>query len=288
MSGIWPGDTRCVAVLSFDMDGASAMIHRNPDVQRMPSTLSHGDFGPRVAVPRILELLREHDIAASFYVPGWVAERFPDTVAAVASAGHEVAPHGYMHEPPATLSRDEEAAILDRSSAILEGITGERPLGYRSPSWELSEHSLDLLMERGFVYDSSLMGTDYVPYRARRNDTFALGEPYRYGEETDLIELPISWSLDDHPHFEFFRTPEVLMPGLNSARTVMGSWYDEWRYMKKIVDWGILTYTMHPYVIGRGFRMLALEGLIDKLMDEGAEFMTMEDATKEARSHLFS
>ena len=100
------------------------------------------------------------------------------------------------------------------------------------------------------------------------------------------MEIPISWSLVDHPHFEFFRTPEFLMPGLNSARTVMDSWYDEFIYMKKSVDWGILTYTMHPYVIGRGFRMLALEALIDRLIKEDAVFMTMESAATEAISHL--
>ncbi len=100
--------------------------------------------------------------------------------------------------------------------------------------------------------------------------------------------MPIRWSLDDHPHFEYLRTPDSVMPGLRSARVVMDSWYDEWRYMKKSLDWGILTYTMHPYVIGRGFRMFALEGLLDKLEAEGAEFVTMEDAAKEAQTHLFS
>jgi peptidoglycan/xylan/chitin deacetylase (PgdA/CDA1 family) len=257
MSGIWPGDTRCVAVLSFDMDGASAMIHRNPDVQRMPSTLSHGDFGPRVAVPRILELLREHDIAASFYVPGWVAERFPDTVAAVASAGHEVAPHGYMHEPPATLSRDEEAAILDRSSAILEGITGERPLGYRSPSWELSEHSLDLLMERGFVYDSSLMGDD-APYRV----------PAAGGGE--LVEIPVHWSLDDAPYFVF--NPAVSRTNVPASPAQV---YDTWSTaFDELYDRGrCYVLTVHPWIIGRAGRLTILDRLIRHIREQpGVKF----------------
>jgi peptidoglycan/xylan/chitin deacetylase (PgdA/CDA1 family) len=250
--------------------------------------LSRGEFGHRVASGRILDTLKLRGLPSTWYVPGFTIESHPRECEAVVEAGHEVAHHSWSHIPPANQTCEEEEADLVRANDAIECLTGQKARGYRSPSWDLSESTIDLLIKHGFLYDSSLMGTDYVPYRARRNDTFALGEPYRYGEETDLIELPISWSLDDHPHFEFFRTPEVLMPGLNSARTVMGSWYDEWRYMKKIVDWGILTYTMHPYVIGRGFRMLALEGLIDKLMDEGAEFMTMEDATKEARSHLFS
>ena len=99
--------------------------------------------------------------------------------------------------------------------------------------------------------------------------------------------MPISWSLDDHPHFEFIRTPQTVAPGLQPARAVMQSWLDEFIYMKKTVDWGVLTYTMHPYVIGRGYRMLALEWLVDKLAKEGAVFMTMEQAAEEARAKLF-
>ena len=94
--------------------------------------------------------------------------------------------------------------------------------------------------------------------------------------------MPISWSLDDYPHFEFVRTASTILPGLQPARAVMESWFDEFLYMQKTVDWGVLTYTMHPFVIGRGYRMLALEGLVDRLGNEGAVFMTMEDAAREA------
>ena len=99
--------------------------------------------------------------------------------------------------------------------------------------------------------------------------------------------MPISWSLDDHPHFEFIRTPQTVAPGLEPARAVMQSWLDEFVYMKKTVDWGVLTYTMHPYVIGRGYRMLALEDLVEKLAKDGAVFMTMEQAAEEAKARLF-
>ena len=120
----------------------------------------------------------------------------------------------------------------------------------------------------------------------RQWDKFDLGTPMLYGSETDLVEMPISWSLDDFPHFEFIRTPEITLPGLQSARTVMDSWWDEFVYMQKTVEWGILTYTMHPYVIGRGYRMLALEGLLDRLREAGAVFLTVADAAMEARQKL--
>ena len=164
MTGIWPGETRVGVMLTFDVDGPSGALNRDPSLADKPSLLSLGEFGPNVGLPRILDLLSEEAIAASFFVPGWVAERWPDEVKRIADAGHEIAHHGYLHEPPGTLeSREQAADILDRGSRILEGITGERPTGYRSPSWELSEHSLDLLVERGFVYDSSLMGSE-KPY----------------------------------------------------------------------------------------------------------------------------
>jgi hypothetical protein len=152
----------------------------------------------------------------------------------------------------------------------------------------LSPHTIDLLIKHGFLYDSSLMGADYIPYRARRGDKVELGKPYGFGEETSLIEMPISWSLDDHPHFEFIRTPQTVAPGLKPARDVMQAWHDEFIYMKKTVDWGVLTYTMHPYVIARGYRMLALEDLIDNLAKAGAVFLTMEQAAEEAKAKLFT
>ena len=88
--------------------------------------------------------------------------------------------------------------------------------------------------------------------------------------------MPISWSLDDYPHFEFVRTPAAVLPGLQSARAVMENWLDEFHYMQQSVEWGVLTYTMHPYVIGRGYRMLALEQFLQKLHAAGAVFMTLE------------
>jgi peptidoglycan-N-acetylglucosamine deacetylase len=204
----------------------------------------------------------------------------------VVAAGHEIGHHSWAHIPNATQTRAEEEADLVRANAAIEKLTGAKARGYRSPSWDLSAHTLDLLEGHGFLYDSSLMGADYWPYRPRRGDQAELGKPFRFGEETKLIELPISWSLDDHPHFEYLRTPQGIMPGLQSARAVLQNWHDEFLYMKKSVDWGILTYTMHPYVIGRGYRMLALEDLVEKLIAGGAVFMTMEEAAREAERKM--
>src|SRR5262245_674980 len=252
-----------------------------------PTPLSRGEFG-LVGARRILALLKAFGLRATWFVPGFTIESHPGACEAVVRDGHEVAHHSWAHIPPAQQNREEEEADLVRANEAIASLTGRRARGYRSPSWDLSEHTIDLLIAHDFLYDSSLMGADYLPYRARRGDKAELGKPYAFGEETSLIEMPISWSLDDYPHFEFVRTPASILPGLQSARTVMQNWLDEFRYMKKSVDWGVLTYTMHPFVIGRGYRMLAFEDLVSELTAEGAVFMTMEAAALEAQQRLIS
>ena len=275
---------RHIVCLTFDFDTQSGFIARG---MTTPTPLSRGEFGA-LASKRILGLLKSHGIRATWFIPGFTIESWPKECAAVVADGHEVAHHSWAHVPPATQTREQEEADLVRANDAIARLTGRKARGYRSPSWDLSAHTIDLLVAHGFSYDSSLMGADYVPYRARQGDVAELGKPYKFGKETALIEMPISWSLDDYPHFEFVRTPQTVLPGLQSARTVMENWLDEFLYMKKSTDWGVLTYTMHPYVIGRGYRMLALEGFIARLVQEGAVFLPMEEAAAEAKAKLFS
>jgi peptidoglycan-N-acetylglucosamine deacetylase len=273
---------RHIVCLTFDFDTQSGFIARG---MTTPTPLSRGEFG-LIGAQRLLALLKSRGIAATWCIPGFTIESHPKACAAVVADGHEVAHHSWAHVPPATQSRDEEEADLVRANAAIERLTGRKARGYRSPAWDLSESTVDLLLAHGFRYDSSLMGADYAPYFARRGDRGELGQPYHFGETTSLIEIPISWSLDDYPHFEFVRTPQTVLASLQPARAVMQNWLDEFRYMQKTVDWGVLTYTMHPYVIGRGYRMLAFEELVDTLIAEGAVFTTMEAAAEEARARM--
>jgi peptidoglycan/xylan/chitin deacetylase (PgdA/CDA1 family) len=232
-------------------------------------------------VPRILRLLQELHVPASFFIPGHTLASYPEESRMIADAGCEIGHHGWTHRPPATLSRDEEEAELVRANELIKSLTGSNARGYRSPSWDLSPHSVELLLQHGFVYDSSMMGNDYCPYRVRRNDVITLEQPAVFGEPTRLIEMPISWSLDDYPHFEFVRTRESVLPGLQNANQVLDNWLNEFEYMRRITAWGVLTYTFHPFVIGRGHRMLMLEKLIRTLADWGAIFTTLADAALE-------
>lgn len=265
MTGFWPGDTRCVAMITFDVDGPSAMIRRNPKVQEMPSARSMGEYGPEVAAPRILELLAEFGIKGSFYVPGWIAERYPALVSRIADEGHEVGHHGYLHEAPATLSSAEEAEVLDHGSRILEGITGERVVGYRSPSWELSGDSLRLLAERGFEYDSSLMGND-VPY-------------FVGTENARLVEIPVHWSLDDAPFWSFNPALENrnLMATPSHVYETWASAFDELYARERS-----FVLTCHPWVIGRPGRLAMLRRLLEHV--RGFDGVVFERAVDLARA----
>ena len=273
---------RHIVCLTFDFDAQSGFISRGLTT---PTPLSRGEFGI-VGATRLLDLLAAHGIPSTWFVPGFTLETYPKVCEAVARGGHEIAHHSWAHVAPALQTRQQEEEDMLRANESIERLVGRKARGYRSPAWDLSEHTIDLLLAQGFEYDSSLMGGDYRPYLARRGDTVELGKPLLFGEETSLIEMPISWTMDDHPHFEFMRLPNLVMPGLQSPRTVLEGWQDEFTYMKKSVDWGVLTYTMHPYVIGRGYRMLHLERLVEHLVREGAVFMTMEDAARESRAHV--
>jgi peptidoglycan-N-acetylglucosamine deacetylase len=269
---------RSIVCLTFDFDAISGWISRG---MTSPSPISRGEFGPHVGVPRILDLLKRHGVTSSWYVPGHTLETYPEPSRRVADAGHEIGHHGWTHRPPATLTREQEEEELVRANEQIKKLTGRYARGYRSPSWDLSPHSVELLLKHGFVYDSSMMGDDYTPYRVRQGDVITLEKPAVFGKETKLLEMPISWTLDDYPHFEFLRTPTTILPGNMNAVAVLGNWLDDFHYLNQNLEWGVITYTFHPFVIGRGHRMVILDKLITTLKEHGAVFMTLEAAAAE-------
>ena len=260
--------------LTFDFDAMSGFVARG---MTSPTPVSRGEFGA-VGARRVLALLAAHDIRSTWFIPGVVIGTYPEICGEIVAAGHEIGHHGWTHVPPAELERDAEADGLVRGSDAIEALCGTRPRGYRSPSWDLSPHTVELLLDHGFIYDSSMMGHDYLPYRARRGDVIEPDGPMRFGPQTTLIEMPVSWSLDDYPHFEFVRTRSAILPGLAPARGVLENWIDDYRYMRQALEWGVITYTFHPLVIGRGHRMLALQALIEHIAADEPAFVTLEEA----------
>ncbi|HLW60346.1 MAG TPA: polysaccharide deacetylase [bacterium] len=269
---------RHLVCLTFDFDALSMWIARG---MTTPTPISRGEFGA-VGAERILALLRSYRIRSTWFIPGHTIETYPEICRRIHVEGHEIGNHGYLHEPPATLdSREREEAVLLRGNAAILGITGSGARGYRSPSWDLSPHTVDLLVAHGFLYDSSMMAHDCLPYRARHGDVLPADRPPRLGPATPLIEMPISWSLDDYPYFEYFRSPTHLQQGLRRAGDALENWVDDFRYMAKTEEWGVLTYTFHPQVVGRGHRMLALERLIEAVGEMGAVFARMDEVAAE-------
>ena len=268
--------------LTFDFDAVSPWIYRDMNT---PTPVSRGEFGI-VGAARILALLQKHDIKATWFTPGHTIDTYPDICRRVHEKGHEIGHHGYLHEPPGQLTREQEEAVLLRGNACITRLTGQPARGYRSPAWDLSPHTIELLLKHGFLYDSSMMAQDHIPYYARVGDSFPRDSPVVFGQPSPLLEMPVSWSLDDFPHFEFRSGPNGILQGLQRTDDVLANFVDDFRYMAQSEEWGILTYTFHPQVIGRGHRMLMLEKLIVSLRDLGATFVRMDEAAQSAADRV--
>lgn len=248
---------RLTVALTFDHDGVASEVRRGEG----PTGISRGEFGPRVGVGRILGLLERESVPSTWFVPGHTVETFPASVAAVVDAGHELACHGWLHEDLAALAAAAQRAILERSiEALTRGAGGSRPVGFRAPYWSLGPETLSVVESLGFSYDSSLMDDDTHLHRVRIGDVHdAAAGVSRLGQDGRLVEVPISWALDDWPHFE----PSTAGVGPMSAPSkVLEIWLEELRFAWETNDGGVLTITMHPEAIGRGSRMRMLERFI--------------------------
>ncbi|MDQ3127692.1 MAG: polysaccharide deacetylase [Chloroflexota bacterium] len=248
---------RLTVALTFDHDSISDGVRRGDSAVK----LSHAEFGVRVGAPRILALLADRGIASTWFVPGHTLETFPASTEAILAGGHEIGCHGWFHEDYATLSTDQTIESLARQRDAVATVTGSRPRGWRAPYWSLDAWTLELAHEAGFAYDSSLMADDYRLYRVRFNDWHSVKEGSSFGPESELVEVPVSWSLDDWPHFE--PAANGGRDGLSAPSKVLEIWTDELRYAHAHAPGGLLTITMHPECIGRGHRMAMLERFID-------------------------
>jgi peptidoglycan-N-acetylglucosamine deacetylase len=270
--------TVCV---TFDFDSFSSRLAAGGPTS--PGALSRGEFSA-FAVPRILALLEREVVATTWFVPGHTADTFPDLCRRIAESGHEIALHGYLHEPVSMLEPDQERAVLERSREALGKITGCYPVGNRTPGWDFTSSTVDLLAAAGVEYDSSLQAKDYQPYFARTKDHPRTDGPFEFGPETGLIELGVDWSLCDFPHFEFSFAAGVLLQGLRRVDDVVQNWIDEVRYMVRHVTDGVCTITLHPEVMGRGHRMLGLERFLGEARDLGVEFARQDDVARQVRA----
>ncbi len=257
-----PSGYRCIVNLGCDFDAIALWIGSYG--LSSPSYMHRGEFGARVGVPRVLGLLKKYNIKATWCIPGHSIETFPDVVNQIIKEGHEIAHHGYIHENPTKLTREQEAKFIDMGIDAIKSVTGRKPRGYRSPYWDYSQNTLELLLERGFEWDSSLMGNDFTPYYLRKNDGPALlDKPYHFGEPTSILEIPVSWYLDDFPVQEYMGS---LVPWvMQDPDVIFRRWTAIFDYMYENVPGGVLTLTTHPQTIGRAHMITMLERVIQHI-----------------------
>ena len=243
----WPNGARVAVLLSFDVDNETIPLRfGEPTV----GTLSQGEYGARTGLPRVVDVLDRHEIPASFFIPAVSLMLNPGMADVIGRSGkHEFAVHGWIHERNSSLPADEERALLVRAVEYLTQVTGERPVGYRAPSWNFSCSTLAILQDLDFLYESSLMADDR-PY-----ELLASGEP------TGIVELPVEWILDDAPLLN------PLGDRYSSPREVLQVYIDE--FDKAYEEGTMFLLTMHPHYIGHRSRIVILERLIDHIRGRG-------------------
>ncbi|WP_392337344.1 polysaccharide deacetylase [Loktanella salsilacus] len=252
-----------------------------------PDDISRGMFAGEVGSPRLLDLFDKMGLTTTWFIPGHSVETFPEQMKDVAKRGHEIGVHGYSHENPIAMTREQEMAVLDKSIALITEISGKRPTGYVAPWWEFSNVTNELLLERGIKYDHSLMHNDFTPYRVRVGDKWTKIDysakpedwmkPLVRGEETDLIEIPANWYLDDLPPMMFIKKAPNSH-GFVNPRDIEQMWRDQFDWVYENMDYAVFPITIHPDVSGRPQVLMMLERLIKHIQShEGVRFVTMNE-----------
>ncbi|GHU28964.1 peptidoglycan deacetylase [Betaproteobacteria bacterium] len=251
-----------------------------------PDDISRGLFAGEIGVPRLLKLFRKYNITSTFFSPGHSIETFPDQMKMIVDAGHEVGAHGYSHENPIAMTPKQEEDILLKSIELIRNLTGKKPTGYVAPWWEFSNITNELLIKHGIKYDHSLMHRDLEPYYVRVGDSWTKIDysaeardwmkPLVRGHETDLVEIPANWYLDDLPPMMFVKkSPNSY--GFANPRDIFGMWQDTFDFCYREYDYAVFGMTIHPDVSGRPQCILAHERLIEHInRHEGVRWCTFD------------
>ena len=251
-----------------------------------PDDISRGLFAGEVGAPRLLDLFDKYNLKTTWFIPGHSVETFPEQMKEVARRGHEIGMHGYSHENPIAMTREQETAVLDRSLELITELAGKRPTGYVAPWWEFSPVTNELLLERGIKYDHSLMHNDFHPYYVRVGDSWTKIDyskhpshwmkPLQRGKETPLVEIPASWYLDDLPPMMFIKK-SPNSHGFVNPRDIEQMWRDQFDWVYREYDYAVFTMTIHPDVSGRPQVLMMHERLIEHINShEGVEWCTFD------------
>ena len=265
-----PPEKRLAVSIGPDFDAHSVWMGTFRSTSQ--SHLSRGEFGALVGVPRLLALFAAHGIRTTWCTPTHTLLTFPDQCAAIVAGGHEIAAHGVYHEPVAQLDPAEERRLMELQVKQHEQVLGRRPRGYRSPAWDITEHTLDLLEEFGFDWDSSLMGRDFEPYRPRVVTRIDPEDGNTFGPESRVLEIPVSWYLDDFPPLE--NLPRSV--GMQSTDLILQRWTDQFTFAYERCPGGVFTLAVHPQTIARAHHFMMFEKFIEHVAQSpGVWFATL-------------
>ncbi|MQB41650.1 polysaccharide deacetylase [Rhizobium sp. ICMP 5592] len=246
----WKNGARMAVALSFDADHETFEL-RNGGVSI--GRMSQGQYGPRSGMPRILKLLEKYAVPASVFMPAVSAMINADEARAVVASGHELGMHSWIHEFNSRLDEATERDLALRAADALERISGVRPVGMRTASWDFSPYTLKIAREMKLLYDSSLMADD---------------EPYELledGEPTGIVEIPVEWIRDDAPY--------VAMDRMTGARPYGGPSMVLDIFQRELdmayEEGGLFQLTLHPHHIGHRSRIFILEEIIRQAQVKG-------------------
>ncbi|MEB3101969.1 polysaccharide deacetylase family protein [Ferviditalea candida] len=252
-----------------------------------PDDISRGLFAGEVGTERLLKLFDKYKLRTTWFIPGHSIETFPEQTRKVVEAGHEVGIHGYSHENPIAMTEQQEETVLLKCIDLVEKISGKRPTGYVAPWWEFSNITNELLLKNGIKYDHSLMHNDFHPYYVRVGDSWTRIDysqpaetwmkPLARGTETDLIEIPANWYLDDLPPMMFIKK-SPNSHGFVNPRDIEQMWKDQFDWVYREHDYAVFTMTIHPDVSGRPQVLLMHERLIEYINShEGVRWVTFDE-----------
>jgi peptidoglycan/xylan/chitin deacetylase (PgdA/CDA1 family) len=256
-----------------------------------PADISRGLFAGEVGTPRLLKMFDKYELRTTWFIPGHSIETFPEQTKQVVDAGHEIGMHGYSHENPISMTPTQERTVMERCVELIEKLAGRRPTGYVAPWWEFSPVTNELLLELGIKYDHSLMHDDFHPYYVRVGDTWTKIDysinaedwmkPLERGEETDLIEIPASWYLDDLPPMMFMKAAPNSH-GFVNPRHLEEIWRDQFTYVHREYDYAVFTMTIHPDVSGKAQVLLMHERIIEWINGhDGVRWVTFDEIAED-------
>ena len=240
----WPEGIKMGVALTFDLDAETFWFSRTMDSLYNPNLMAEGAYGPRVGVPRILDMLDRQQLKATFFIPGWVIEKHTEICREVVRRGHEIGYHGYLHEKAYFIEQDRE--LVEKSKKIMKELLGVEPFGYRAPEAQLTEETIRNVIANGFEYSSNMMDCDW-PYF------------HEVEGERKIVELPFHWVYDDSSHF-FFTLQQPERRRICAPSYVKEIWQSEFDGLYN--EGGLMTLVLHPQIIGRVSRVNMLEELI--------------------------